>query len=151
MQIKHSVNLINLQGWPKPAGGNSGGPVGSVVRICSAIALRWFICLIGMNLKILFSPLVPITHSRRMRCLLSSKGRKKHCCQFSLVRSGLTFETLDAQNLYGVFDTSMRQSEGWSVVLLSFTAFSFPLNLFRVTAGITYIPACNRRERSHAN
>lgn len=51
MQIKHSMNLINLRGWPRPAGWNSGRPVGSVVLIYSAIALQWFIYLIGMNSK----------------------------------------------------------------------------------------------------
>lgn len=43
MQIKHSVNLINLRGWPEPAGWNSGRPVGSVVAIRSALALQRFI------------------------------------------------------------------------------------------------------------
>lgn len=51
MQIKHSTSLINLRGWPSPAGWNSGRPVGNAVLIYSAFALQWVIYLIGMNLK----------------------------------------------------------------------------------------------------
>lgn len=40
MQIRQFVNLINLQGWPKPAGWNSWGPVACVVLIYAATALQ---------------------------------------------------------------------------------------------------------------
>lgn len=135
MQIKHSMNLINLRGWPRPAGWNSGRPVGSVVLIYSAIALQWFIYLIGMDSNILlFSLFLPSFHTLCftpismhtlcwMSCLCSSKREKKLTCQYSLVRSGLTFEMLIALIRYRLLDTSMRQSEGWCASVVNHSLF----------------------------
>lgn len=53
MQIRQ-LNLINLQGWQSPAGWSSWKPSVCVVLIYAAIAVQWFIYLIGMSSKSLF-------------------------------------------------------------------------------------------------
>lgn len=139
------MNLINLRGWPKPAGWNSGRPVGSVVPIRSAPAPQWFIYLIGMNSKdsvfslSLFSP--PLrgprfttvnTHTLCwMSCLSSSKRKKKPTCQNSSVGSGLTFEMLTPPILYRLLDASTRRSDDWCAT----SSLSLPFSSHMIHSG----------------
>ena len=138
------MNLINLQGWPKPAGWNSGRPVGSVVLIYSAIALRWFIYLIGMNSKILFISLLsclpfhtlcftPINMHTLcwMSCLSSSKREKKPTCQYSLVRSGLTFWDAHCTDCASAF-RHINETEEW---LMCICCLSFPFSSHLIPSG----------------
>lgn len=158
MQIRQSMYLINLQGWPKPAGWNSGTPFGSVVLIYAAIALQWFIYLIGMNSKSLIFSLVfpffcslcltPInTHILCWMSWLSSPKRtKKPTCQYSKVRSGLTFEVLIVPILYRLLDKSVRQAD---IHLLPFIPFLFSLNPFRVMVARAFLARTVRETVSH--
>lgn len=88
-----------------------------------------------------------------MSCLSSSKRKKKLTCQYSLVRSGLTFEMLIALMLYRLLDTSMRRSDSWCICCLSFpfSLILFPLNPFRVVVGKSISQhALGERQFAHA-
>lgn len=143
------MNLINLRGWPKPAGWNSGRPVGSVVPIRSAPAPQWFIYLIGMNSKefcfpslaLLASPSHPPLHNRKHAYalldelfILIKEKEETHLSElFSQVRAHL-WDAHGADSVSAF--RHINETVGRLMChLQSFTPFLFPPDPFRVVAG----------------
>lgn len=138
MQIRQFLNLINLQGWPKPAGWSSWRPVACVVLIYAAIAAQWFIYLIGMSSKrLFFSPVFlfhPFHTFPRALCIFPhqrSKKKKKEKKNLSVLLSQLmptwAHDMLITPILCRLLDTSIHLL--MCICYLSFS-FSFFLILF---------------------
>lgn len=136
------MNLINLPGWPGPAGCGGGRPVGSSDLLGSFSAMIHLFNWDEWKKKTVFLPLLdfPFTPSaprninthklRWMTCLSSSKSKEELTCQNSLVRSGLTFET--PVRLF----RHINETLAWLMCICFLSSlFPFWLNLFEVVAG----------------
>lgn len=146
--------MINLWGWPRPAGCNSGRPVGSVVQICSAIALpRWFIHLIGMNSKFSVFPSSRLAFTAInmhtlcwMRCLFSSKGGGTHLpVFFSRVGAHLWG---DAVSAFRHISETIRWLTRRCFHSVAFSSHFIPSGCLRWRK---HIPACSGRETVHTS